>query len=698
VQLDGYIRVSQVRGRKGESFISPKVQREEIGRWISSSGAGVGVIFEELNQSGGRADRPLLTEAVERVESGLSDGIVVYKLHRFGRSLFDGLSLIARIQAAGGNLVSVKQNFNLRTSTGQLVTSILFAVAEWELDEQREYWDLARAKAVERGIYICRKGPIGYRRGEDRRLHLDPREAPVIREVFERRLAGESSQQIAEFLNDSEIETESGAQFNAERVYKIIKNPAYCGVTHSGRYRNPNAHEPIVDAATWQACQFTPRPPGKWVESLVSGMIRCASCGSMMTSLRTAGAKTKANTYRCCASRYTAQCSAPAQARGDELDPLVEEFIFRHSQRGRPVGGDRETEEREAAVAAAEADLVAYRDNIGLQRTLGTDSFEAGLAKRVSVVERKLLELARVKRGRNAPRFDPERLEQEWPQRSWEQRRKIARGLFECIVVERGSTPVIERAWIFKKGQGPLISGPRKRICFSPPPGDQARLKEHEPWDEERIERELSAFFADREPIWPKYLDFAKAGYGRLHAQVSRSGGPYRWAGRVSFEVPQSSVRWDQRAVQWALAPFLAGKTEWPRKSEFVEAGLIAVYAAVKRNGGLEYWAQRFELPYKPVSGPRPRWPKERVESELGQFLSGRDAFPTKNEFDRAGQSRLWGALVSHGGAAHWAERFSLPAPGRIERRPERWPKPRTRRAKPATLAERPGSAAAAER
>jgi len=30
VGLDGYIRVSQVRGRSGDSFISPAVQREKI--------------------------------------------------------------------------------------------------------------------------------------------------------------------------------------------------------------------------------------------------------------------------------------------------------------------------------------------------------------------------------------------------------------------------------------------------------------------------------------------------------------------------------------------------------------------------------------------------------------------------------------------------------------------------------------------
>ncbi|HET9186018.1 MAG TPA: recombinase family protein, partial [Solirubrobacterales bacterium] len=82
--LDAYIRVSDVRGRKGESFISPDVQREQIFAWAASRGASLGEVFVELDESGGRADRPLLMRAIERVEAGLSEGVAVAKLDRFG--------------------------------------------------------------------------------------------------------------------------------------------------------------------------------------------------------------------------------------------------------------------------------------------------------------------------------------------------------------------------------------------------------------------------------------------------------------------------------------------------------------------------------------------------------------------------------------------------------------------------------------
>jgi hypothetical protein len=63
LRLVGYVRVSDVGGRAGASFISPTVQRERITAWCSLYSAHLQQVFEELDESGGRADRPLLIAA-----------------------------------------------------------------------------------------------------------------------------------------------------------------------------------------------------------------------------------------------------------------------------------------------------------------------------------------------------------------------------------------------------------------------------------------------------------------------------------------------------------------------------------------------------------------------------------------------------------------------------------------------------------
>jgi hypothetical protein len=54
LRFDGYVRVSQVRGREGPTFISPSVQRERIAAWLTAHGHHLGELFEELDQSAKR--------------------------------------------------------------------------------------------------------------------------------------------------------------------------------------------------------------------------------------------------------------------------------------------------------------------------------------------------------------------------------------------------------------------------------------------------------------------------------------------------------------------------------------------------------------------------------------------------------------------------------------------------------------------
>jgi DNA invertase Pin-like site-specific DNA recombinase len=658
VQLDGYIRVSQVGGRGGESFISPTVQREEISHAISSRGAVPGEIFEELNKSGTRAsDRVLLMEAVGRIETGISDGLVVARLSRFGRSFEDGVALIGRIQKAGGTLISVREGFDLGTPTGRLVANILFSVAEWEIEARRESWDDARRKRIERGLHICATAPPGYRKSEAGRLVPDSVEGPVIAELFERRLNGARARELARFLDDSPLETKGGGPWRESRIYAILRNSVYMGTAHSGRYEKPGAHEAIVDPEVWHRCQSQPRRPKRWVESLLSGRIRCACCGGMMTSLRVRGDRTTSNVYRCVAEAE--DCAAPAQARGEEIDPLVEEFVFREAGSKRPVGGGRKLEEAQAAVVQAEADLAGYRDNVSLARTLGRARFEDGVAARVHLLQRRVLALARVKRARQGSDLDFGRLESEWHTLSWETRRRAVAEMVDLVVVERGGEAVIDRTWVFRRGRGPLL-GLDEAVDFRPSLEGAVRLRPHRLWGEKRIEAELREFFAGRER-WPAYVEFAKQGRARLHAQVLEWGGPIYWAPRLGIETPRVFGRSRPALVRGALRPFLKGRERWPRPSEFEQAGLKKLHEIVRHNGGCEHWAAEFGLTYiRQAGGRRASWSKQSIERELAEFVAGREFFPRRADFEAAGKSLLYRHMGYCGGITYWAKHFGL--------------------------------------
>lgn len=62
----GYVRVSRVGGRGGDSFLSPELQREQISLAARREGLEVADVLEELDASGGNRDRPLWNEAIRR--------------------------------------------------------------------------------------------------------------------------------------------------------------------------------------------------------------------------------------------------------------------------------------------------------------------------------------------------------------------------------------------------------------------------------------------------------------------------------------------------------------------------------------------------------------------------------------------------------------------------------------------------------
>ena len=107
--MDGYIRVSRVAGRKGESYISPKVQRDKITGWAKLHEVDLGEVVIEEDVSGAKpVDERELGRLLGRVESGESQGIIAFKLSRFGRGALETLQAVDRIKKAGGRLVTIE--------------------------------------------------------------------------------------------------------------------------------------------------------------------------------------------------------------------------------------------------------------------------------------------------------------------------------------------------------------------------------------------------------------------------------------------------------------------------------------------------------------------------------------------------------------------------------------------------------------
>jgi DNA invertase Pin-like site-specific DNA recombinase len=669
--LDGYVRVSQVRGRSGESFISPAVQQEQIEAWAASRGARIALVHIELDESGARADRPKLLQALERVETGTVDGIAVAKLDRFGRSLLDGLTNIQRIQDAGGTFVSIQDGLDLSTDTGKLVLRILLSMAEWELDRIRRQWQIANERAIARGVHLGATPPTGYRRDKTGHLAPDPTVAPLITEFFQRRANGASIAQLAQFLRTNKVRSSRGGiGWPASSVAVLIRNRTYLGEVHKGDLVLSGAHQPLTDAPTWHAAQHAVNRGPMWASAtptLAGGLVRCAGCGLVAHSGTTNqdGAH-PFRAYRSPRHSSAGRCAAPAYARGWEMEHLLEQAFFALvRQQPRPPSPHVKLQRD---LNHAEQALADYRDHPTLLRTLGATRFEAGIRARLDRVDgcatAVAADRARVM-ARGAERRTAEQWIAAWPTMTITERREAISTVIECAFIERGGEPLAQRLWICPRGQGPAelpARGCRPKTIRSFTRGDAPATvspQPEPPWPLGRIREELAAYVAGV-GRWPGEQEFLDAGYGPLLRQVDETGGQDAWARRVGVAYRRSTTRddyWIDERLRATIVEVMRTRTEWPHHSEWLTIAPDGPGREIRPNN--RRWAREFGFEPRRRRRYR-RWTPETIAETVLQVAAGSGRYPTQQQFGQAGLSGLGATIALREGHAACAARVGL--------------------------------------
>jgi DNA invertase Pin-like site-specific DNA recombinase/ribosomal protein L34E len=318
--VDIYVRVSRVGGR--EHLISPEEQERDARAFAEKRGLTIGQVFTDLDESGGTTNRPELQKALDRVRKGKSGGIVVAYLSRLTRDTSQGLELIAEIQGAGGE-VYAPNLADHTTADGRMINTIQLAIDAGMRERAKEQIARSREAAIAKGVPVTNRAAVGYvREPRTRKYALDPEVAPVVRELFERRAAGAPYSELARLLESHGVKTSQGSStWSREAVASLIKSRTYLGEIRSGPYVNKEAHRPIVDEVTWLAAQSpTPGPRRRKDSYLLSGILRCATCGYCMQGTRSSRGK---RLYRCKKWHAGGECPEPARIDAEAVEEKV---------------------------------------------------------------------------------------------------------------------------------------------------------------------------------------------------------------------------------------------------------------------------------------------------------------------------------------------------------------------------------------
>jgi site-specific DNA recombinase len=461
VKLDGYIRVSRVNGREGDSFISPDVQREQIERWAQLRGVEIAAWHTDLDQTGGKLKRPGLDRALARIRSGKTGGLAVARLDRFSRAgVADALKVVEEIHDLGGEIAAVDLGIDPTTPFGEFAMTLMLGLARMQRRQIADTWREAQRRAVERGVHVSSMAPTGYRRGEDGRLHVNPDTAPHIAEIFRMKARGGSWRDLAMYLRAHDVASPYGlTEWQPRALVNVIGNRAYVGEARSGTFTNPHAHEPIVDEETWRAAQEAKgeKPVNGMGGALLSGVLRCSGCGYLLKPDTMSQRGVKRRLYRCRTERSSGRCPAPASVLGSVIEPYVVERFFA-GLRGMRAEGTAITEElrtAEETLARAVRELDTYLSAVSAA-DVGAEAFAAGARQRREAVNRAEEGLERVReRAGIADLPLAADLEAEWPTMDVTDERALLQAGFDAVVVERGRMPIEERTQVYWRGTVP---------------------------------------------------------------------------------------------------------------------------------------------------------------------------------------------------------------------------------------------------
>lgn len=347
-----YTRKSSEEGLE-QKFNSLQAQREAGEAYIRSQQQSGWVALERQYDDGGcsgaNLERPALQRLLDDVAAGRVDAVVVYKVDRLSRSLFDFARLMGVFEQRGVSFVSVTQDFNTSTSMGRLMLNVLLSFAQFERELISERTRDKLGAARRKGKWIGGIPILGYDIAPGGgRLIVNEVEAKQVGQIFAIAAAGESLDAIGEEIARRGIKTKQwtsrdgrvheGKRFGKSTLRALLSNVQYLGsIRHKGRIY-AGEQEAIVDRKVWQKVNRRLEERGgsqagrqhQRRRTALGGLLDCGHCGAEMVRMAATRHGRQYSYYGCVKTKQGACAQAPV-AREDLEEAVRQQVTPRFS-------------------------------------------------------------------------------------------------------------------------------------------------------------------------------------------------------------------------------------------------------------------------------------------------------------------------------------------------------------------------------
>ncbi len=289
---------------KSKQILSLESQVGEMKKMATNLGLAIDLVYTESKSAKLPNNRPIFLEMINFLEDAKEDyGIICWKIDRLSRNPIDSGKIQWLLQQ--GRIKAIQ------TSDRQYLPSdnVLLLNIEGSMANQ---FILDLSKNVKRGIQTkIEKGlwpnfaPIGYLNDGKGGISVDKVRARYIKKIFKLYSTGNyTMKELANQMFKEGFRSRSNIKYHKSKIYKLLKDPFYCGtmIFHDKEYEGK--HETIITRKLFNDCQkvmgLKLHPKKKQPFFHFRGLMTCEKCGCLLTASRK---KKKYVYYYCTNSR-----------------------------------------------------------------------------------------------------------------------------------------------------------------------------------------------------------------------------------------------------------------------------------------------------------------------------------------------------------------------------------------------------------
>ena len=215
-----YCRVST--NQQANEGISLEIQEVKAKAWCELNNYQIKGVYIDAGISGKRADnRPELQKALEACAKG--DALVFHSLSRLARSTKDTLHIAEKLQKRHCNLVSISERIDTTSAAGEMVFTMLAAMAQFERKQISERTSAALQHKKLNGELVGRV-PFGFKVhlvNQKKMLVENEHEQAALKLAKQLRAEGNSLHKIAATLENKSFKPR-GKKWYAKSLARVL--------------------------------------------------------------------------------------------------------------------------------------------------------------------------------------------------------------------------------------------------------------------------------------------------------------------------------------------------------------------------------------------------------------------------------------------------------------------------------------------